>query len=173
MTEVLLFHHAHGRTEGFLAFAETLRTAGHVVHTPDLYEGRTFDDLDEGVEFARSTGFAEIIARGRAAADQLRDDLVYAGFSLGNLPAQGLTQTRPGAKAALLFHGGEATEEFGAPWPAGVPLQMHTMEHDPWVELDVCQALAAEVESAELYVYPGSGHLFADTGSPDYEPHSA
>jgi dienelactone hydrolase len=44
MTTLLLFHHAQGRTEGFLAFADELRDAGHTVHTPDLYEGKAFED---------------------------------------------------------------------------------------------------------------------------------
>ena len=71
MTEVLLFHHAHGQTAGFLAFADALRRAGHSVHAPDLYNGRTFDTLDEGVVFAGEIGFGEIIERGVRAADEL------------------------------------------------------------------------------------------------------
>ena len=39
MAEVLLFHHAQGRTAGCLSFADELRAAGHVVHAPDLYDG--------------------------------------------------------------------------------------------------------------------------------------
>src|SRR5258707_9913023 len=103
MTELLLFHHAQGQTQGFLAFADELRAVGHVVHTPDLYDGNTFTDLDEGVGYAREVGFATIGERGRLAADDLPNDLVYAGFSLGVLPAQMLAQTRAGAKGALLF----------------------------------------------------------------------
>jgi hypothetical protein len=44
------------------------------------------------------------------------------------------------------------------------------MEADGRTELGVCQALAHEIEAAELFVYPGSGHLFADSSSPDHEP---
>ena len=170
MAEILLFHHAHGRTPGFLGFAEQLREAGHTVHTPDLYDGRIFEDLNAGVAFAQQAGFSEIIARGAAAARDLPAGVVYAGFSLGALPAQALAQTRPGAAGALLFHGGEPASEFGGPWPAGVPLEMHVMRDDPWVELRVCQDLAEQAQPSELFVYPGSGHLFADRGSPDFDP---
>jgi dienelactone hydrolase len=93
MATVLLFHHAQGQTPGFLAFADDLRAAGHTIHAPDLYDGRTFDDLREGV------GFPEIIRRGSDAAKGLPAEIVYAGFSLGVLPAQALAQTRPGARA--------------------------------------------------------------------------
>src|SRR5450432_3574861 len=96
MAEVLLFHHAQGQTPGFGAFADELRRAGHTVHTPDLYEGQTFDTLDEGVAYAEEVGFGDIIERGVRAADELPSGLVYAGFSLGVLPAQKLAQTRPG-----------------------------------------------------------------------------
>jgi dienelactone hydrolase len=102
VAEVLLFHHAQGLTAGCLAFADELRGAGHAVHTPDLYDGRTFTDLDEGVGYAKEVGFATIQERGLHAADDLPNELVYAGFSLGASPAQALAQTRPGAKGALL-----------------------------------------------------------------------
>ncbi len=49
MTEIVLFHHAQGLTPGIDAFADELRRAGHTVHTPDLYDGHTFDTLEEGL----------------------------------------------------------------------------------------------------------------------------
>src|SRR5580658_2035333 len=118
MAEVLLFHHAQGRTPGFLAFADELRSAGHAVHDPDLFDGRTFDHLDEGVAYATEVGFATIIERGVRMADELPDTLVYGGFSLGVLPAQKLAQTRPGARGALLFHSCVPVREFSPSWPA-------------------------------------------------------
>ena len=173
MAEVLLFHHAQGLTRGCLSFAGRLRAAGHVVHAPDLYEGWTCGDLDDGVRHAEQVGFETIIERGRQAADGLPGELVYAGFSLGVLPAQVLAQTRPGARGALLLHSCVAPEELGAPWPHSVPLQVHTTEADPWVELDVARDLVASVEGAELFLYPGDRHLFADESLPDYEASSA
>ncbi len=122
MAEVLLFHHAQGLTAGCRSFADRLRIAGHVVHAPDLYDGNIFTDLADGVGYARQVGFATIIERGRLAAEGLPNELVYAGFSLGVLPAQMLAQTRPGAKGALLLHACVPTSEFGCPWPHGVPL---------------------------------------------------
>jgi dienelactone hydrolase len=71
VAEVLLFHHAQGQTNGFLAFADELRAAGHVVHAPDLYDGKTFADLNEGVGYAKQVGFDVIIQRGAAAAENL------------------------------------------------------------------------------------------------------
>lgn len=137
MTEVLLFHHAQGRTRGFLAFADELRAAGHVVHAPDLYDGKTFTDLDEGVGYAKEVGFGTIQERGRLAADGLPNELVYAGFSLGVMPAQLLAQTRPGARGALLFSAALPASEFGGSWPPGVPLQIHMMEGDEWAVEDL------------------------------------
>ena len=127
MTEILLFHHAQGQTDGFLAFADELRAAGHVVHAPDLYDGKTFTDLDEGVGYAREVGFGTIGERGRLAADGLPTELVYAGFSLGVMPAQSLAQNRAGARGALLFESCVPAKEFGSGWPDGVPLQVHGM----------------------------------------------
>jgi dienelactone hydrolase len=175
MTTLLLFHHAQGQTTGFLAFAEELREAGHTVHAPDLYDGNTFPDLNEGVAYAEQVGFAEIIRRGSAAATELPADTVYAGFSLGVLPAQSLAQTRPGARGAIFFHASVPTSEFESPWPQGVPLQIHMMDSDPWTEVDrhVAEALVEEIDGAELFLYPGSGHLFADSSLDDYDENAA
>src|ERR1043165_926540 len=110
---MLLVPHAQGPTRGIDAFADELRAAGHVGHVPDLYDGKTFTDLDEGVGYAKEVGFETIGERGRIAADALPSELVYAGFSLGVIPAQMLAQTRPGAKGALLFSAALPTSAFG------------------------------------------------------------
>jgi dienelactone hydrolase len=175
VAEVLLFHHAQGQTPGFLAFADELRAAGHVVHAPDLYDGNTFADLDEGVGYAKEVGFATIGERGRLAAVGLPNELVYAGFSLGVMPAQELAQTRPGGKGALLFSAAFPTSEFGGSWPRGVLLQIHMMADDPWSaeDLPAARELVEKVEGAELFLYPGDRHLFADKSLPDYDEGAA
>src|SRR6478736_5299100 len=174
MTEILLFHHAQGRTQGMLAFAEDLRTVGHVVHTPDLYDGNTYDDLDAGIGYAKQVGFDTIMERGRLAAEGLPSDLVYAGFSLGVMPAQLLAQTRLGAKGALFFSAALPASEFGA-WPDGVPAQIHMMEDDAWAEEDLPAAreLAETVDGVELFLYPGDKHLFADSSLKDHDEAAA
>jgi len=175
VAEVLLFHHAQGLIPGVLAFADELRAAGHVVHTPDLYDGKTFGDLDEGVGYAKEVGFDTVLERGRAAAEGLPDGLVHAGFSLGVMPAQLLAQTRPGAKGALLFSAAIPASEFGGSWPQGVPLQIHMMEDDEWAEEDLPAAreLVQTVDGAELFLYPGDRHLFSDRSLPDYDAEAA
>jgi dienelactone hydrolase len=174
VAEILLFHHAQGLTTGVLAFADELRAAGHVVHTPDLYDGQTFADIEAGVGYAREVGFGTILERGGLAADGLPHELVYGGFSLGVMPAQMLAQTRSGARGALLFSAALPASEFGA-WPPGVPLQIHMMEDDPWVDEDlpVARELVATVDGGELLLYPGDRHLFADSSLPDYDDRAA
>lgn len=177
MAEVLLFHHAQGQTKGFLAFADELRRAGHHVHTPDLYEGATFDSLEEGLTSVEAIGFETIVERGVRAAEQLPAELVCAGFSLGVVPAQMLAQSRPGASGALLLHSCLPTSAFGDGWPAGVPVQIHAMERDPFFieegDIDAARALVAEAEQAELFLYPGEQHLFADPSLPSFDAEAA
>ena len=173
MTEVLLFHHAQGLTPGVIAFADELRRAGHVVHTPDLFEGRTFESIEQGMSFVREIGFAEVMQRGERAAAGLPADLVYAGFSLGVVPAQMLAQTRPGARGALFFYSCVPVSEFGEAWPQGVPVQVHGMDADPFFvgegDVDAARALIAEAEDGELFLYPGDQHYFADSSLPSYD----
>jgi dienelactone hydrolase len=177
MAELVLFHHVHGLTSGVQAFAEALRQAGHTVHVPDLFEGRTFDTLDEGIAHARSVGFGTVLERGRVAAEGLPAELVYAGFSLGVMPAQMLAQTRPGARGALLFDACLPAAEFGDGWPQGVPVQIHGMEADPSFadegDLDAARELVAATKDAELFLYAGDAHLFADNSLPGYDAAAA
>jgi dienelactone hydrolase len=173
MAEILLFHHAQGLTPGVVSFADTLRRAGHIVHTPDLFDGRTFDTLEEGMRFAKERGFGELMERGVRAADGLPTELVYAGFSLGEVSAQKLAQTRAGARGALLFYSCVPVSEFGSSWPKGVPVQVHGMDADPIFvgegDIDAARALVEEADEAELFLYPGDQHYFADSSLPSYD----
>lgn len=175
MAEVLLFHHIQGLTDGVRAFADELRAAGHVVHTPDLFGGQTFSSIEDGFGFAKSVGFGVLRERGMAAASGLGTDLVYAGFSFGVTIAQALAQTQPGARGALLFYSCMPVTEFGEAWPEGVPVQIHGKEGDEFFDEDLpaARALAESTAYAELLVYPGDQHLFADSSLEAYDPEAA
>lgn len=179
MTEVLLFHHVQGLTDGVRAFADDLRAGGHVVHTPDLFDGHTFTSIDDGFGYVRSLEDGEIDRRAEAALEPLPTDLVYAGFSFGVMRAQRLAQTRPGARGALLYEScipvsGEWA--FG-PWPDGLPVQVHGAEGDEFFaeDLPAAQELVATVgpELAELFTYPLDEHLFTDRSLAAYDAEAA
>jgi dienelactone hydrolase len=177
MSEVVLFHHALGLTPGVVAFADELRGAGHTVHTPDLLEGRTFSTIGEGLSHVEEIGFGEVLQRGARAVEGLSAELVYAGFSLGVLPAQMLAQTRPGARGALLFHSCVPVSEFSPAWPAGVPVQVHGMDADPIFvgegDIDAARALVEQAQDAELFLSAGDQHYFADSSLPSYDAAAA
>jgi dienelactone hydrolase len=172
MAEVLLFHHALGLTDGVRAFADELRRASHTVHTPDLFDGRIFDSIEAGMGHADEVGWGEIMARGERAAESLPNALVYAGLSLGVVPAQMLAQTRAGATGAVFLYSCVPVAEFGS-WPAGVPAQVHGMDADPIFigegDVDAARELVAMADDAELFLYPGDQHYFADASLPSYD----
>ena len=173
MTETLLFHHVQGLTPGVVALADALRAAGHTVHTPDLFEGHTFDSIEDGFGYAKETGFDVLGERAERAAAELPAALVYAGISFGVMSAQRLAQTREGARGALLLESFVPPSEFGTGWPQGVPAQVHGMDADPFFalegDIDAARAFVAEVGDTELFVYPGDRHLFTDSSLPSYD----
>jgi len=175
MSEILLYHHVQGLTEGVQSFADGLRQAGHTVHTPDLFDGRIFETLEDGMGFAREAGFGALAERGVAAADDISPDVVYAGFSFGVMMAQQLAQTRDGARGALLMYSCLPVSEFGAAWPAGVPVQVHGKEADEFFleDIDAARALVESSDQAELFLYPGEEHLFADSLLQAFDPAAA
>jgi len=176
MTVVVLFHHALGLTPGIGLFADELRRAGHTVYTPDLFDGRTFATLVDGVKYAEDIGFGAVIERGARAVEELPTNVVYAGFSLGVLPAQMLAQTRPGARGALLYYSCVPVSEFGV-WPDGVPVQIHGMDADPIFvgdgDVEAARGLVASTALGELFLYPGDQHYFLDSTLPSYNADAA
>ena len=165
MGEVVVFHHALGVTASVQHFATGLRGGGHIVHTPDLFDGRTFADIEEGLAYSEELGGPmAMVDRARTAVEALPANVFYVGFSLGVLPAQSLAQTRPGARGAVLTYSalplGQWGENWPATWPDGVPLQLHILEGDE--DFELAKGLAATVPGAELFVYPGSEHYFAE-----------
>jgi dienelactone hydrolase len=175
MSEVLLYHHVQGLTDGVRAFGDQLRLAGHTVHTPDLFDGRSFGTLEEGMAFAREAGFDALGERGVAAAEGIGPDVVYAGFSFGVMIAQRLAQTRPGARGALLMYSCLPVSEFGEAWPKEVPAQVHGKAGDEFFleDVEAARALVDSSDRAELFLYPGTEHLFADSSLPSYDPDAA
>ena len=177
MTEVVLFHHVQGLTDGIRAFAEELRAGGHTVHTPDLFDGERPATIDDGMAYVRSIGDDVLGKRADQAVADLPADLVYAGFSFGEATAQRFAQTRPGARGALLYEACipiTGDWAFG-PWPDGVPVQIHGMDKDPFFglegDIDAARELVETVGPglAELFVYPGDTHLFTDSSLPSYD----
>ncbi|QFZ18168.1 dienelactone hydrolase family protein [Saccharothrix syringae] len=169
MTDIILFHHVQGLTPGVRAFADRLRAAGHWVATPDLFDGKTFATLEEGVAHVEGIGFDAVVQRGVDAASELPERVVYAGFSLGAMPAQRLAQTRPGALAVLLYHGAVPADTYGDSWPPDVAIQAHVNDEDDWGDLDVMRSLVEQAPDAELFTYRGSTHLFTDSGLDVYD----
>ncbi|WP_089154811.1 dienelactone hydrolase family protein [Micromonospora sp. NBS 11-29] len=177
MAEILLFHHLRGLTDGVRALAEALGAGGHTVHAPDLFDGERPASLEEGSALTKRIGGDVLDERADRIAAGLRPDLVYAGVSWGAAIAQRLAQTRPGARAALLYEAClPVTGEWAiGPWPDGVAVQVHGMEQDPFFGLEGDVDAARELISivgpgrGELFVYPGDRHLFTDRSLPSYD----
>jgi dienelactone hydrolase len=178
VARVVLFHHAQGLRPDVLDWADSLRKAGHEVDTPDLFEGMTFDRLEDGIAHRDELGMPALIGRAAEALEPLPAELVYAGFSMGASSAHYFAVTRPGAEAAVLMHGtAPAGSLGGSPWPSGVPLQLHRARVDPMMDPVGGKALEASARAAgaelEVFTYPLEGHLFADPDGPDYDRDSA
>ena len=171
MAHLVLFHHALGLTDGVRSFAGEIRDAGHDVTTPDLFDGRTFAAVEDGVALAESIGFDAVIERGVDAVSSVDGRFVVAGFSLGVLPAQKLAQTDARVDGAILLHSAVPPSMFGDGWPDGRPVSIHVAESDPFAEEDreAIESLSDDA-GADVFTYPGSGHLIAEVGHTDHDP---
>lgn len=175
MTEIVLFHSVLGVRQGVNDAAEQLRSAGHIVHVPNLYEdGLVFDDYKKADAYVQSIGsYPELLRRTKTSVENIAKNVVYAGFSNGGASAEYLAATRPGAKGALLFSGALPLEmllQIGgdklSQWPSGVPVQLHYMKKDPFRNNEWLKSFSENVQAShatfEFYEYLGKGHLFTD-----------
>ena len=172
MAEIVLFHSVLGPRAGVTDAADRMRSAGHTVHTPDLYRGAaSFDAYEPAMAYQESIGFQELLRRAEADVAPLPQKLVYMGFSAGGVPAEWLAATRPGALACVMLHAALPLSPLGLDtWPATVPVQVHFMRDDPYREQDEIAGMEVDVRAAgarfELFEYDGAGHLFTDPSLP-------
>jgi dienelactone hydrolase len=172
MAEVVLFHSVLGMRPGIAVAADRLQAAGHVVHIPNLFPGgEVFDDYKPAMARLESVGFKTLMARAAEALAPLPAGIVYAGFSMGAMPAGIFAAKRPGALGAILMHGAPPPAAGGfSSWPSATPVQIHCMVDDPWRDESEIAALSTLVKASgaeyALFDYPGSGHLFADPSMP-------
>ena len=177
MTTLVLFHHVLGLTHGVTYLADALRREGVEVLTPDLFVGRTFEDLSTGLAFVNQLGDDELLQRAESACDGLPADVVYGGLSLGVFLAQHLLQTRPGASGAVLLHSFFDPSRFPGAWPEECPVEVFGMDHDPFFvedgDLAAAQAWQREHGNLHIHLYPGDKHLFLEPSLPDYDEHQS
>jgi dienelactone hydrolase len=173
---IMLFHSTYGLGPAVRDAADRLRAAGHEVWTPDLFEGRTFDTVEEGMEYTEDTGKDELLKRAVLAAAPYSDrGLVYAGFSFGASMAQTLALGDDKARGLLLLHG---TSDIAPNARADdLPVQLHVAEPDPFETDDWLSAWYLQMgrtgADVEVYRYAGAGHLYTDPALPDYDAEAA
>jgi len=106
--------------------------------------------------------------------EPLPTDLVYAGMSMGCGYAAWLAlRERPGARGVLYLFGAVDPAWFEADWPEGLPAVAHQALDDPWREAEGDDGFRARVPGGELVDYRGSGHLFLDDSTEDYDAEAA
>ncbi|MFI2711027.1 dienelactone hydrolase family protein [Micromonospora sp. NPDC018662] len=174
MAHVLLLHPVHGLRPAVLAAADRLRAAGHRVTTPDLYEAPAAATVEAGFALLGTIGHGTVLDRARRAVAALPAETVLAGFSMGAGIAGALLAERPRAAALLLMHGTGGGPDSARP---GLPVRLHLAdpdEYEPSAEVDEWrQAMTAAGAEVVVHRYPGSGHLFTDPDSPDFDASAA
>ncbi|MFE6911686.1 dienelactone hydrolase family protein [Streptomyces erythrochromogenes] len=173
---IMLFHSTYGLRPAVHAAADRLRAAGHQVQVPDLFEGRTFETVEEGMAHQDEIGRDELLKRAvLAAAPHSDGGLVYAGFSFGGSLAQHLALADEKARGLLLLHGTADLEDSAS--VDGLPVQLHIADPDPFEPHDWLTAWYLRMQRAgadvEVHSYPGAGHLFTDPDLDDYDAEAA
>jgi dienelactone hydrolase len=173
MAEVLLFHHAQGQTAGFLGFADDLRQAGQTVHTPDLFDGRTFATIEECMAYVQQVGCGEMIERGERAGGRAAPRARLRGL-LARRPAG--TEAGPDSPGGLRRAALRACRPRSSDPPGRRACRCRSTG---WTrtpifagegDIDAARELVASAEQVELFLYPSSPHNFADVSLPSYDP---
>lgn len=173
MAQLLLFHHAHGLTDGLRSLADRLRAHGHVVHTPDCYGGLTFTRVDEGIAYAERIGHDAFIDMALRTARTHKEADVVVGFSMGTLQAQYLAQHVRRVRACALMGGAIPPEMLGSQWRPQVSLQLHVADPDDWCTAEEIAALERSAPHARVHRYPHKRHMFVDPSLADCDADAA
>ncbi|MGA7434295.1 MAG: alpha/beta fold hydrolase [Solirubrobacterales bacterium] len=173
MAHIAIFHGITGLEPGAAGLEGPLRSEGHTVHCPDLYQGHRFESAETGYAFMEEVGFGTLLDRAEEAMSVLPPETVLIGISMGTAVAQHLARRRPDAAAAVLLHAAPGPAEGDPAWPPSVPVQIHSAEGDFYFMRTNADALVEEAAGGRLVLYPGSGHTFADPEVEDYDPEQA
>ena len=134
----------------------------------DQYDGRVFDDYEEASAYVDDVGFPALMARAVAGVADLPDGFVALGFSNGAGMAEFVAANRE-VSGVVMLGGALPLEMIGIAWPMDVPAQIHTTLDDPNRQQEAIDSVANAVDEAgggvEVFDYPGSGHLFADSSN--------
>ncbi|MFC8590039.1 dienelactone hydrolase family protein [Streptomyces atroolivaceus] len=176
LMNIMLFHSTFGLRPAVHTAADRLRAAGHEVRVPDLFEGHTFDTVEDGMAFKEQVGKDELLKRAVLAAAPYSDQgLVYAGFSFGASVAQTLALGDAKARGLLLLHGTSDIAENAS--VDELPVQLHVADPDAFESPDWLNSWYLQMQrtgaDVEVYRYPGAGHLYTDPDLPDYDQAAA
>jgi len=174
MTEVVLYHHVQGLTEGVRSFAGELAQAGHTVHTPDMFDGRAFGTI--GGHRLRARG--GLRRPGRARAGRRRGNarrgrlcrLLVRGH--GRSAARPVPARSPRRLADVCLPPGLGVRRgVAGARPGADPRQGHrsVLRRRPRGRAGPGR-LDRPGRAVSL---PGEDHLFADSSLPAYDPAAA
>ncbi|RRD46733.1 dienelactone hydrolase family protein [Tessaracoccus sp. OH4464_COT-324] len=171
MTEIVLFHHALGLTDGVRQFADQLRSRGFAVRTPDLFEGRVFSSVEEAFQYVERVSCATLLQRAEESCVEIHGRIIFGGFSLGVVPAQHMMLAKPSI-GGLLFHGFTPFEADTSDWPQ-LPMHVYAMAEDPLFvgdgDIEAVREAQAVLPQLELHLFEGRKHLFTDSSTGDYD----
>jgi carboxymethylenebutenolidase len=174
---VLLLHPWWGVTPAVRWWADQLAAHGRRVVLPDFYGGVVAATVEEAEALEGAFDYAAAGALAARYADDLAANGPWAamGFSMGAFLACTLTGRGAGDPADLiLFYGGRLP---GGSEVGTRNVDLHVAPGDPWFGEEEVTAVEAAFRDAgaavTVHSYAGSGHWFAEEGSPGYDAAAA
>jgi carboxymethylenebutenolidase len=177
----LVVHSWWGFTASFARFADQLAASGFVAGCVDLFDGETATTDEEARRLRAAKRSAPAYRILQHCLDELADqpkangaDPAVIGFSMGGHWAIWLAQHPPPPISAVVLYyaarGGDFTN-------ASAPILAHFAAQDPYVSASsrrtMERALGRHDVAYSAYDYPASGHWFAESEHPAFDPDAA
>ena len=177
---VAVFHPWWGLNADVKAFADRLAHAGFFVLAPDMFGGEVATEIAEAERLAASTDEATADSIAGAALDRLASRstgparIGTVGFSFGAHWSVWSSAHSDRVAASVVYYGTTG----GPVLTTGMaPILGHFAEDDPFETAAGLAAFAAGLRGAgrdvTTYIYPGTGHWFAEPSRDAYRPEAA
>ena len=181
---LILIHEWWGLNDNIRAFADQFAEQGYIALAVDLYDGEVTDTRDRAMELVTAVrgdtepafeNLRHAVSYLQSRDDVIADSLASVGWCFGGGWAYQMAKNDLGVEASIMYYGQFEPEADFMHMRSSI--LGHFGETDRSIKVDDVEVFRANLQTASgdhaVYIYPNSGHGFANADNSNYNKESA